>query len=1406
MQVRPARSAPTPAAQDHGHPNVKKAHPKLCDGKEEKWDEAKVNKFKDKADLEDLMYVAISSQTAADNGPADGFTDWKGFNKFLRADQGRKRREDIIPGVLQVDVVLTLPPIGLNPTSPEGIRCVVELAERCRKLPAEACPGVLEPHPCIAAFCDGGEWYLLDQQIDGSAFEATVFPMSVAIACTGRPMLQPNPNPPGSFPTPTHPPLKYLPQFRPGGLHIVFMMLGALFTLLEDGGWLDCLISAGIFNSPTSAAAAMKGKHYARGMLALKKIWEVLCGVRFELHVKHVAATGTAQEKARLRDYLTQIDIVKSTENGAEARQAARGDESRAFLVDHQAWIVEQSRMDGTTFHVNSAIDAASNILRFIKASRDTREAGLEGWWGSVLSYDWLMAYANRGLYQRLVAIMDKKIRNVRATHGNTFADDLDAGAILSISRTSEVFSSVCPDLHLESGSNLYGKLFLTFIAARPNSWAMSMAQLFNRTHTVNRATSLVRSGMRPVLARRKKATPRWKKRDRRYTKDVKGLRAFLEDVGLTELPADPKANVVRHLTSGEIGLELVSNSLLSAVTSGKAHWAAVRGRLNGGTVTIWDTITKHKTLTFKNNGAVTKDKLAAVRNATRKVAYLVQMLTLNESLDEPIPMWKKDDEDCVARYELTDFATSLFTQDGIPIKAAKASFATSLYGRRPPTYPIPQDRDPKNDAGFFDLANFLQRAVTAMAAAQHKVMVDLVTQAVRMILGEAMQNRVGEVWICCDTYPEDGSAKDVESIARAKGKSVTHHDTISGRDAPRPTPIQKKTTLRQLLGAGVNKTKLCAHLVAEAKRLLQQHPGRYAGVTKVVLLNSKGPGTCQLLTPSPGIESTWVVADGPLQLKFPCVEADQLLLSAAKWWLAQPNTKAAMIVCDDTDVGVALLCYLNELSNNKEVSLVRGAKKGTRRRIDVNEAKRRFCRRFDNAEYGELLLKAAVGFHVLTGCDVTSYWYGSSKTSLWDTMEELVLTVEGRKLIRAIARLGNFDCAAGMVPEDIWKCLQMAACRLYKDKRSATPDQSRGEKMEKGKQPSDWRRLIFTTNSYLQQVLRADWMAEVWRICIFDPLEEPPSLAKRGFHRARYNPSDPATLCWMPVYKTAGNAPARLIQAKGCGCNRYGSKQVPHFCQSVECYCFQHKTKCTKHCRCRCNECLNGKPAVPPPAQPATTTTTADDDLREEQDRTADMTLDGAEDGGGSDEEEEPVLYPMDSLVKRKVYLSVRNKFKFKGVMYLVKWAGTDPKTGKAWPEKWEEMDHAKPGNISRSLDWDRLLSEFCKSTNTDPSVVMADRYRRNEEGDEELQSGDELQDDPDMSHSDESESEDSDGDSDESDSDREDEGQKEGHWQDESDSDDAPSDSDDSSSSDASEDGGSDSDADADIDEEMG
>ena len=177
-----------------------------------------------------------------------------------------------------------------------------------------------------------------------------------------------------------------------------------------------------------------------------------------------------------------------------------------------------------------------------------------------------------------------------------------------------------------------------------------------------------------------------------------------------------------------------------------------------------------------------------------------------------------------------------------------------------------------------------------------------------------------------------------------------------------------------------------------------------------------------------------------------------------------------------------------------------------------------------------------------------------------------------------------------------------------------------------------------------------------------------------------------------------------------------------------------------------------------------------------------------------------------MDSLVARKVYRSKNNRFKWKGMMYLVRWSGTDPKTGKAWPEKWEEMDHAKPGNISRSLDWDRLLSEFCKSTNTDPSVVMADRYRRNEEGDEELQSGDELQDDPDMSHSDESESEDSDGDSDESDSDREDEGQKEGHWQDESDSDDAPSDSDDSSSSDASEDGGSDSDADADIDEEMG
>jgi len=1108
----------------------------------------------------------------------------------------------------------------------------------------------------------------------------------------------------------------------------MFMFLGSIHTLLEDGGLIMMLVGAGIFKSPTCATTAMKGKQYARGLLALKKVWEVLSGNRLKLHIAHVRAKGSAEEKGRLAKYLTLLARVRD-DGGAAARVAINSPESKAFLTDHETWIRKQSAADGTIHHINNALLAIGTTFRFLRASRDIKQAKLWGWWGTVLDFSWLTCVANRGLYERMIAIQDKKIRTARAVHGDRFANDLEHGAVLAITRTAQVFSSVCPDMHLETNSNRLAKILLTFLASRKSSWRMAMSQLNNRMHTVQAASKLMKSAERPVAPRRKKAAIKWRKRNKRYGVDIENLRQFIQDIGLTVEPPDPNPSAVRHLTSGVIAQEMVSKSLLEAMRTGQAHWDKVRGRMDGGTVSIWDPIKKHPTLTFKHNGATQKDQLAAVKNAARKVSCLVQMLTLNESLDTPITMWDKDNDDCIARYELTDWAVSLFGVDGVPLKATKASFATKLYGARPQRYVPPSDVDPSAWASFIDFANYLQRAPKGAADKVH--MVDLISQAAKMLLAEALHNQTGIVFICCDTYPEDGTAKDIESKAREKGKSVPVYATINGRDHMRPTPMQKIKTMQAILGAGSNKTRLCAHLVSEVKRLLNAPGDRYAGITKVFVLNSKGPKTCEVITPGHGIGSAWASEEGPADLCFPCIEADQLLISALKWWLQRATSTGGMVVCDDTDVGVALLCYLDAISNGKIVTLLRGPKKETRRRINVGAVKTRYCNKFDDPAHGELLLSAAVGFHTLTGCDVTSYWYGRSKPTLWDLMEELVLTAAGRKLIAAMAQLGDLEGDPGDVPADLWAQLQELACRMYKDERSTTCDQSRGTKMKDGRQPSDWKRLIFTSNSFYQQVKRSDWQAEVWRTCVFRPLESPPDLAGRGFTRARYNKNDPGSECWMPVYKTNGNAPRRLIQAKGCGCNKNGNKRVPHFCKGDGCYCHDNGTPCSATCRCRCTECQNGKPAPAAPA-PApvvararanTAATTAEEDADEE------ATLREGMEAGDSDgdEEDPPALWSMASLEGRRVYKSKSNLLKWKGPAYLVKWTGDDPKTGKPYPNSWEKCDHTEPGNISHSLDWDRLLSEFCAASGTDLTVVMGDRYRR--EGEEDLQSGDEME-----------------------------------------------------------------------------
>ena len=121
----------------------------------------------------------------------------------------------------------------------------------------------------------------------------------------------------------------------------MFLFLASMHTLLEDGGLITMLVGAGIFKSPTCATTAMKGKQHARGLLALKKVWEAPSGNRLKPHVAHVRAKGSAEEKGRLAKCLALLALVRD-DGGAAARVAINSPESKAFSKDHGAWIQKQ--------------------------------------------------------------------------------------------------------------------------------------------------------------------------------------------------------------------------------------------------------------------------------------------------------------------------------------------------------------------------------------------------------------------------------------------------------------------------------------------------------------------------------------------------------------------------------------------------------------------------------------------------------------------------------------------------------------------------------------------------------------------------------------------------------------------------------------------------------------------------------------------------------------------------------------------------------------------------------------------------------------------------------------------------------------------------------------------------------
>ncbi|XP_028404399.1 uncharacterized protein LOC114527028 [Dendronephthya gigantea] len=210
-----------------------------------------------------------------------------------------------------------------------------------------------------------------------------------------------------------------------------------------------------------------------------------------------------------------------------------------------------------------------------------------------------------------------------------------------------------------------------------------------------------------------------------------------------------------------------------------------------------------------------------------------------------------------------------------------------------------------------------------------------------------------------------------------------------------------------------------------------------------------------QVFIYSVGKECTNVSSAVVLQdLSFDQCEADTIILSVYAALRASGNNDPVVIDAADTDV------YVQAAAVSREFSGILCVKK---------KQKLLCCRAMcDNEE----IAKCLIPFHVMTGCDSNSCFYGHGKATIY---AKLVKNAEARKLL---AKCGmNLPLAADVLDDLISFIIRF----VYGDTHSSSLDMSRAAKWKAQKKKS-LRRLPPDLDSLKQHIMRANYLSYIQR------------------------------------------------------------------------------------------------------------------------------------------------------------------------------------------------------------------------------------------------------------------------------------------------------------------------------------
>ena len=804
---------------------------------------------------------------------------------------------------------------------------------------------------------------------------------------------------------------------RLGSFHIAMNFLIAIGQHFSHSGLTNVWTESGVFTETTSQNI-LDGKNWNRSFRTHSLTYEALWRIYWTKFLQWVQETDRTVDSDI--EQLCDLIVSKFKINNFSGIQETVKNElfPKAKILQKMFIEFEETLISPTSKYWLEYKNMVQTLLDFVRAER-------EGIWQLHLSslskmIPWMVMYDHTN-YARYGPIYLSDMKQLSTTAPDVY-NEFESGNFV-IKSTTGRFNQIPVDQALEhvnkKGKTSGGLIGITRIESARDEWCLTYnghSKLSEDTRRMVGLADLEDLDEQPHIERGKQ----------RITRDERDVMALKDQFQVCDVFSDTP--YLLNISTKEVASEDIQKDLLTAFERGKvATKAFINDRMQpDSNVTVFDTISRHNSKTFKSLGKVVPAK-EIKRKSNVSDALLLRRLVVAADSGRNVDLKQ------LLQYELHDVPLSLATYDGcLRLPTNKAMLGTILIGDNGVDI-LPVEERGMRTCYIIDAMGVVQALGKPSKA---KTFGDLADSFVKLVL-QNFSEHTTRIDVVFDSYKNNS----IKSATRAKRKSkstpLVRRD-IQDRNVPLPQNWNGFISLLE------NK-KALTHFLSNQ---LMDVSSKKLNPNQVVV-TAGGYEQCDKATSTSGILSDSLFANHE--------EADTRILLHAKD--ATNNGYSRIVVqCKDTDVLVMLVNMFQEIHAD-EVWMSKGTS-SQKIFVPVHTI-------FSGIPTD--VRESIIGFHSITGCDTTSQPNGIGKKTAWEVY------LKNPKLLAEIG-VGTLSDSAIKSAEDFF--ISIYSRSLHNADTSKSINELR--ELQFGKKSPEM--LPPTYASLKLHIQRAHYQAFVWK------------------------------------------------------------------------------------------------------------------------------------------------------------------------------------------------------------------------------------------------------------------------------------------------------------------------------------